>query len=77
MRYKILKDGEVINTIVSDEEFCSAYCEENGYTYELEPEPNPEPNIDSPSDTELKSRIIDLETQVADLTTAIERGLSL
>ena len=46
MRYKILKDGEVINTIVSDEEFCSAYCEENGYTYELEPEQESESELE-------------------------------
>lgn len=35
MRYKILKDGEVINTIIADEDFCKTYCEKNGYTYEL------------------------------------------
>lgn len=45
MRYKIFLDGELINTIVADEAFCQAYCEEMGYTYELEeiPEPEPEP----------------------------------
>ena len=48
MRYKILKDGEVINTIVADEGFCETYCAKNGYTYEAEilPEPvgpDPEP----------------------------------
>lgn len=43
MRYKILKDGEVINTIIADEDFCKTYCNVNGYTYEAEPEPTPEP----------------------------------
>lgn len=45
MRYKILKDGKVINTIVSDEAFVAEYCAENGYTYEknILPEPEPEP----------------------------------
>ena len=45
MRYKILKDGEVINTIIADEEFVTAYCAKNGYTYEEEilPEPEVEP----------------------------------
>ena len=35
MYYKILKDNEVINTIVSDENFVSFFCKENGYNYEL------------------------------------------
>lgn len=43
MRYKILKDGEVVNTIVGQESFVSAYCVENGYTYEADPLPEPEP----------------------------------
>lgn len=43
MRYKILKDGEVINTIAADEDFCKNYCAENDYTYELMPEPEPVP----------------------------------
>lgn len=43
MTYKILKDGEVVNTIVADETFVESYCEQNGFTYELMPEPEPEP----------------------------------
>lgn len=43
MRYKIFKDGEVINTIVADEAFCASYCEANGYTYEEDILPDPEP----------------------------------
>ena len=45
MDYKILYNGELINTIVASEEFVSAYCAENGYTYEpvAKPEPEPEP----------------------------------
>lgn len=45
----IYKDGKQINRIVADEAFASAYCAENGYTYEMEPdppkppEPEPEP----------------------------------
>lgn len=41
MRYKILKEGEEINTIVSDEAFVTTFCEQNGYTFEevvVEPE---------------------------------------
>lgn len=37
MRYKIFKDGESINTIIADEDFVESYCDQNGYTYELEP----------------------------------------
>lgn len=42
MRYRILKDGEILNTIVSNEEFVTAYCAENDYTFEIMPEPEPE-----------------------------------
>lgn len=38
MIYKIYKDGEEINRIVSDGPFVVGYCEINGYTYEIEPE---------------------------------------
>lgn len=53
MRYKILKDGEVINIIVADEDFCQAYCEENGYTYEVRPDlvPVPEPEPEPPKES--------------------------
>lgn len=46
MTYKLLKDGEVVNTIVGSAAFVTAYCEAMGYTYELVPEPpapDPEP----------------------------------
>lgn len=44
MTYKLLKDGEVINTIVGSEGFVFSYCEAMGYTYEEVPEePKPEP----------------------------------
>ena len=52
MTYKILKDGEVVNTIVSDADFVEKYCETNGYTYELIPEPDPEP-VPEPEPTQL------------------------
>lgn len=35
----IYNDGKQINRIVADEAFASAYCAENGYTYEMEPDP--------------------------------------
>lgn len=50
MRYVIFDNGEQINTIVADEEFCADYCAANGYTYDLEPEPEPIP-IPEPEET--------------------------
>ncbi len=41
MKYKILKDGEVINTIVADEAFVTDYCAKNGYTFAKIPTPEP------------------------------------
>lgn len=41
MRYRILKDGEELNTIIADEAFVNSYCEKHGYTYEELPEPEP------------------------------------
>lgn len=35
---KIFENGAEINRIVADEAFAAQYCEENGYTYEMEPE---------------------------------------
>ena len=56
MRYKIFQNGEQINTIVADEYFISAYCAENGYTYEaVEPTPEPEPE---PTDTEVLNALL-------------------
>lgn len=45
MRYRILKNGEIINTIVADEAFVADYCAASGYTYESEelPEQTPPP----------------------------------
>ena len=35
MVYRILKDGQEVNTIVADAAFVAAYCEKYGYTYEF------------------------------------------
>ena len=32
--FLILKDGEEINSILSDEAFCKSYCDKNGYTFQ-------------------------------------------
>ena len=56
MDYKIFQNGEQINTIVADESFVSAYCAENGYTYEaVEPTPEPE---QEPTDTEVLNTLL-------------------
>ena len=39
--WKVLKDGEVVNTIVADKAFAMIYAEMNGYTVEEMPEPDP------------------------------------
>lgn len=49
MNFKIYDHGEHINTIYGSESFVSKWCEEHGYTYELEvpPEPEqPEPTVE-------------------------------
>ena len=48
--WNVKENGEVINTIVADESFATAYAEETGYTLELveqpaEPTPAPEPSV--------------------------------
>lgn len=42
MKYKILKDGEVINVIIANEDFCKIYCNANDYTFKTIPGPEPE-----------------------------------
>ena len=43
MYYEIYENGELINTIVSSEEFVKRYCTENGYTYEAKEHEKPAP----------------------------------
>ena len=42
MRYKIIKNGETVSTILADERFVKDYCHKNGFTYEEEILPEPE-----------------------------------
>ena len=51
MKYKILKDDEVINTIVADKAFVTDYCAVNSYTFEPIPEPKPEPEPEPETET--------------------------
>lgn len=62
------KNREIINRIISDEEFCKQYCKDNGYTYEVEPTPDTI-MIEDPQ-TELTSSVIDI------LATAYRNGVN-
>lgn len=67
-RFKIFSNGELINIIIADEEFCKNYCDENSYTYETEEE----------SRTDSKEPIIETEQLRADIDyIAIMTGVEL
>ena len=70
MIYKIYKNGTYENTIIADLDFVIPYCEENGYTYELEELPQPEPTPDPQTDTD------ELLVDLAYRTTLLELGLT-
>lgn len=38
----IFENGKQIDRIIADEDFAKLYCEQNGYTYELEPYQGPD-----------------------------------
>lgn len=61
MNYKILKNGELINTIVADEAFVTAYCSEMGYTFEGVPKEPSKDKTDLPLSTE--ERVTALEAE--------------
>ena len=64
MTFQILRNGEVINTIVGSIGFVSAYCEAKELTFEEVPEPEPEPTPEE--------RIVELEAQNALLTAQVQ-----
>lgn len=51
MTYKLIKNGDVINTIVGSYAFITAYCDNMGYTFEEVPE-EPKPDIKKEPTTE-------------------------
>ena len=76
MFYRIYENGEFVNDIVADEAFVTTYCAENGYTYEaIVYEQSAEP--DAPAEGDIESRIAAVETDLAGLTAAVEKGLNL
>ena len=74
--YRIYQDGKKINRIVADEDFAKTYCEENGYTFELEVLPTPEPGQEptpEPSEIEvLRAQVntLSVATSIAFVTLA-------
>lgn len=49
MRYEIYENDTLINTIIADEAFVTAYCKKNSYTYKAAEIPQtltPEPQTD-------------------------------
>lgn len=52
----IFQNGTEINRIAAYEAFAVQYCEEHGYTYELEPE-QPEPQSEPPATEERVSAL--------------------
>lgn len=72
--WKVLKDGEEINTIVADKAFAMIYAEMNGYTVEEMPEPEPVPEAE-PTPT-IEERVTTLEERNAEMTEALDMILS-
>lgn len=60
--WKVLKDGEEINTIVADKAFAMIYAEMNGYTVEEMPEPEPEPVETEPTTEEILNAMLGVTT---------------
>lgn len=52
MKYKIFKDGELVNIIVADVDFIKEYCSENGFTFEKIEQAVPTPIPDPESEQE-------------------------
>lgn len=73
MRYLIYENGRQINAIEADEAFVSAYCQENGFTFEESPLPESEPVDAEPSEADdTASMLVDHEYRL----TLLELGLT-
>lgn len=63
MDYMLFQNDEYITSIVANEDFVKAYCQEKGYTYKRVsnvPEPEPEPT----EVEQLRARVADLQNQI-------------
>lgn len=68
MVYKILKNNELVNTIVADEVFVRKYCDNNGFRFEsVEPSQEPEPEPE-PTETEQLRADVDFLAAMAGVT---------
>lgn len=56
--YKILKDGEEVNTIVAGTDFVENYCAKNGFTFEEVVEPEPEETKPEPTTEEILNAML-------------------
>lgn len=77
MRYKIMKDGNTVNTIVADESFVKSYCSKNDFTYEEEilPEPERKPTPEERI-AELKTINAELEDALCEMDAANEERIA-
>lgn len=71
--WNVLKDGEVVNTIVADKAFAMIYAEMNGCTVEEISEPEPEETETTPT---IEERVTTLEKSNAEMTEALDMILS-
>jgi hypothetical protein len=80
MRFDIYKNGNKINTIISDEEFCMEYCQTHRYSYKAIEEdlPTPKEDYTQPADNtithndDVDSMLIDHEYRL----TLLELGVN-
>lgn len=56
--YKILKDGEEVNTIVAGPDFVEDYCTKNGFTFEEVVEPVHEETEPEPTTEEILNAML-------------------
>lgn len=75
MRYRILKNGDCINTILADEDFVSEYCEKNDYTFEHIPEPEPEPDPQPTAEEDRDAMLVDHEYRLTLLELGVTEGV--
>lgn len=68
--YRIFDNGEQVNRIVAGAAFVTSFCDEQGYTWELEPEAEAEPEYSEADDT--AAMLVDHEYRL----TLLELGLT-
>ena len=64
MNYKIFENSDLVNIIVADEDFVTAYCEKMGYTFEAVPKAPEEDKIDTTPSTEARVAALEAENHL-------------